>query len=165
MPLHLVHGFKWPRYNIIAHVLDNGLEAASPDWTMSTRTSEALKANFRLLWPNIMDDLPSLSFLEQYDPTAKLNLDRTGDFAFVVDRAKQCGLTVDFDTLEEIGLQTKGQVPGALGALRDHLVIGSEIRWWVVYHGKEEKNNVAGANEDEIDEEEQDTKGKEKTEF
>lgn len=158
MPLYLVHGFKWRRVPIVIHVITDGLETASPDWIMSSRTSDALATNFRKRWPRLMAELPDLRFVEQYDPAATIRLDHKSDFAFVADQVKECGLSVDAAT---IAAPEEGEDSGALGALRDVLSKGAEIGWWIVYNGDAEREDL-GNGDDEEDEDEDEGEGEHK---
>lgn len=54
MPLYPIHGFKWDRVSIIKHINYNHVHCASPSWIMLDRSSSALLANFRKLWPELM---------------------------------------------------------------------------------------------------------------
>lgn len=116
---------------------------------MSATTSEALRANFRKLWPGVMEQLPNLQFVEQYDPSLDLDLDIASDFAFVADQVRDCGLSVDAATVS--ALLEEGGNEGALGTLRNHLAKGAKIGWWVVYNGDAERLDV-GKDDDGDDE-------------
>lgn len=159
MPLYLVHGFKWPRYDILVHVLSNGLEAATPDWTMSNRTSDELLAYFCITWPNIMEELPDLRFFEQYEPSENTEVDSMDNFAFVADRVQECGLSVKFATLASIAAHSHTNGAGALGELRDHLAKEADIGWWVVYNADEKREYIAGGNAAGNNDEEQAVEG------
>lgn len=154
MPLYLVHGFKWPRTPILLHIIHNGLEAASPDWTMSPITSEALTTSFRKLWPRIMAELPNLRFVEQYDPVATRRVERNSDFAFVADQVKEYGLSIDAATLTDVAAPGEAEASGALGALRDVLSKGAEIGWWIVYNGDADRQDLGNGDGEEEEEEE-----------
>ena len=154
MPLFLVHGFKWPRYDILVHVLNNGLEKATADWTMTFRTSDALLAHFCMTWPDIMDELPKLRFFEHYEPSASRE-ESMDDFAFVVDRVQECPPTLGFTTLASIAAQTQSDGDVALGKLRDNLAKEADIDWWVVYNAGEKRDYVEGGYADDKSEEEQ----------
>lgn len=131
------------------HVIHNGVETASPDWIMSSRTSEALATSFRKCWPRLMTELPDLRFVEQYDPAATSRLVRKSDFAFVADQVKECGLSIDAATLTRIRAPEEAGDSGALGALRDVLSKGAEIGWWIVYNGDAEREDLGTEDEDE----------------
>lgn len=163
MPLYLVHGFKWPRHPIVMHVINNSLEAASPDWIMSPRTSDALLTHFRTRWPRLMAQLPDLRFMEQYDPATTQPSDHRSDFAFVADRVQECGLSVDATTLTRLAQDTEDA--GALGALRDELAKDATVGWWVVFNGDVEREDMGDEEEGGAgggEEEEEEGKGEEK---
>lgn len=142
------------------HVLKNGLEAATPDWIMSSATSEALTTNFRKRWPRLMAKLPNLRFFEQHDPVATARLERHSDFAFVADEVKEYdGLSIDAATLTRIAAPEEGKDLGAFEALRDILSKGAEIGWWIVYNGDTERDDLgSGDDEEEKEGEEEDKK-------
>ena len=136
------------------HVLKNGLEAASPDWIMSSATSEALTTNFRKRWPRLMAKLPNLRFFEQHDPVATARLERHSDFAFVADEVKELdGLSIDAAALTRIAAPEEGKDLGALEALRDILSKGAEIGWWIVYNGDTERDDLGSEDDEEEGEE------------
>ncbi|MCJ1461760.1 hypothetical protein MMC07_000359 [Pseudocyphellaria aurata] len=149
MPLYLVHGFKWPRVPIVMHVISNGLEAASPGWIMSSRTSEVLVTDFRKRWPRLMAELPELHFVEQYDPVANVRAETQSDFAFVADQVKECGLSVDAAMLTRIAAPKKTEDSGALAGLRDVLAKEAEIGWWIVYNGDAEREDLGSGDDEE----------------
>lgn len=165
MPLYLVHGFKWPRVPIVMHVLNNCLEAASPDWIMSPRTSEALVTSFRKRWPRLMAKLPDLRFMEQYDSAATQPSNHASDFAFVADQVKECGLSIDATTLTCIAAPKETEDAGALGALRDILSKDAVVGWWIVYNGDAEREDLGSGDDEEEEEgeeeEEEDGEGEE----
>lgn len=138
------------------HVIGNGVETASPDWIMSSRTSEALATSLRKCWPRLMAELPDLRFMEQYDPAATKRLERNSDFAFVTDQVKECGLSIDAATLTGIRAPDEAGNSGALGALRDVLSKGAEIGWWIIYNGDAEREDLGTEDDDEEEEEEGD---------
>lgn len=135
------------------HVISNGLEAASPGWIMSSRTSEVLVTDFRKRWPRLMAELPELHFVEQYDPAATIRVETRSDFAFVADQVKECGLSIDAAMLTRIAAPKEAEDPGALGGLRDMLSKDAEIGWWIVYNGDTEREDL-GSGDDEEEEEE-----------
>lgn len=143
------------------HVLQNGLETASPDWIMSSRTSETLATNFRKRWPRLMAELPNLCFMEQYDPAATVRSGHKFDFAFVADQVKECGLSIDAAALTRMGAPDEADDSGALGALRDNLSKGAEIGWWIVYNGDVEREDL-GSGDDEAEKGEDEGEDKEK---
>lgn len=159
MPLYLVHGFKWDRLPIVMHVINNSLDAASPDWIMSPRTSEALVTHFRKRWPRLMAKLPDLRFMEQFDSAATQPSDHQSDFAFVADQVKECGLSIDATTLTRIAAPKETEDAGALGALRDVLSKDAVVGWWIVYNGDAEREDLGSGHDEEEEEEEEEGAG------
>lgn len=100
---------------------------------MPDRSSSALLASFRKLWPDIMTRLPNLYLFEEYDPSAE---DRSLlDWAFVADEVVTLNaLNVDLNSLPAANL-TNEAVKGTLEALRDKLAEGERIQWFTVYNG------------------------------
>lgn len=133
MPLYLIHGFKWDRISIIKHINYNHVSRASPSWIMPDRSSSALLASFRKLWPDIMTRLRHLYLFEEFDPSAE---DQSLlDWAFVADEVVTLNaLSVDLNSLPATNL-TNGAVKGTLEALRDKLAEGEKIQWFIVYNG------------------------------
>lgn len=100
---------------------------------MPDRSSSALLASFRKLWPNIMTRLPNLYLFEEYDPSAE---DQSLlDWAFVADEVVTLNaLNVDMNSLPAANL-TNEAVKGTLEAMRGKLAEGERIQWFIVYNG------------------------------
>ncbi len=137
MPIYLVHGFRWPRKAIRIHIILNNVEDAAPEWLMSPSTTTALVANFRTIYPNLMPSLPSLRFVEQYNPADTSANATSQPFAFVTDRVERSELSIDVGEVMTQGVGAAGW--DALADLRDQLAPGEKIGWFVVYNGDEER--------------------------
>lgn len=100
---------------------------------MPDRSSSALLASFRKLWPNIMTRLPNLYLFEEYDPSPE---DQSLlDWAFVADEVVTLNaLNVDLNSLPAANL-TNEAVKGTLEALSDKLAEGERFQWFIVYKG------------------------------
>ena len=138
MPVYLLHGFRWSRKDIRIRVVLSNIDDASPDWLQGPRSSGALIANFRKEWPEIMDSLPNLRFIEQYDPLDdRPQAMGSQPFVYVADKVEVCGLSLDAS--EAMGRGVGTEAWGALAELRDILAAGAKVGWWVVYNGDEER--------------------------
>ena len=69
MPTYLVHGFRWPRNLVRIHIILKNLDDAAAEWLVAPRTTLALLKNFKELYPECMQYLGKLRFVEQYDPS------------------------------------------------------------------------------------------------
>ena len=136
MTIYLVHGFRWPRKKIRVHVILNNIDDAAPDYVMSSGTPDALTANFRHLFPETMNALPDLQFVEQYDPTNDAANATLQPYAFVVDKVEQGHLNINVETV--MGQGVSAAKWDALADLRDQIAPGEKIGWWVVYNGDAE---------------------------
>lgn len=129
MPLYPIHGFKWDRVSIIKHINYNHVHCASPSWIILDRSSSALLANFRKLWPELTTRLPNLYLFDEYDPSAE---DQSLlDWAFVADEVVTLNaLSVDLNSLPAANL-TNEAVRGTLEALPDKVAEGEKIQWFI----------------------------------
>lgn len=134
MPVYIVHGFRWPRTAIRIHIILNNIDDAAAEYIVSPLTSAALLDNFHQLYPEVMSSLPTLRFIEQYDPEVTTGCS-SQPFAFVADKVELCELSLDIGEVMGQGVATEGW--GALMEMRDHLAPGEKIGWWVVYNGDE----------------------------
>lgn len=96
---------------------------------MLDRSSSALLANFRKLWPELMTRLPNLYLFDEYDPSAE---DQSLlDWAFVADEVVTLNaLSVDLNSLPAANL-TNEAVKGTVEALPDKMAEGEEIQWFI----------------------------------
>ncbi|KAF2495548.1 hypothetical protein BU16DRAFT_392733 [Lophium mytilinum] len=135
MPTYLCHGFRWPRPLIRIHIILQNLDDAAAEWLMAPATTATLTQNFHTLYPELMASLPSLRFIEQYDPadtTAK-----SQPFAYVCDQVHEVQLGVDIDEVRGRGVANEAW--GALVDLRDKIAPGEKVAWFVVVNGDVER--------------------------
>ena len=135
MPTYLLHGFRWPRAAIRIHIILQDLDDCAADWIVAPASAAALTANFHTLHPNLFAHLPTLRFLEQYDPTDRATISQP--HAYVADVVEEVRLDVDIDEVRGRG------VPGpqwtAMMELRDRLAPGEKVGWYIVVCGDEER--------------------------
>lgn len=137
MPVYLVHGFRWPRSAIRRHVILNNIDDAAPEYIVSPKASAALLESFHELYPDIMNTLPKLRFVEQYDPHDVSDSALSQPHAFVADKVELCHLSLDVTDTMEKGVGQKGW--DALWDLREQLAPGQKLGWWIVYNGDESR--------------------------
>jgi hypothetical protein len=135
MPTWLVHGFKWPRPLVRIHIILQNLDDAAAEWLLAPPTKAALIENFTSLYPDIMVHLPSLTFVEQYDPEDLTT--KSQPYAFVCDQVHEVQLSVDIDDVRGKGVANEAW--GALVDLRDKLAPGEKVGWFVVVNGDVER--------------------------
>ena len=135
MPVYLVHGFRWPRSAVRIHIILNNLDDAAAEYIVSPGTSAALIDNFHTLYPDVMSSLPTLRFIEQYDPEDTVCSSQP--FAFVADKVEVCQLSLDIGEVMGQGVATEGWE--ALMELRDILAPQEKVGWWIVYNGDEQR--------------------------
>ena len=137
MPIFLVHGFKWPRVGpshstIRPWIILNNVDDAAPDYLMQETTPAALKASFQRKFPEIMQHLPELHFVEQYDPD---NPTIFQPFAFVADKVITGDLSINVREAQ-CQLVISPAEWEAFADLKDNLAgEDAEIGWYVVYNG------------------------------
>ncbi|KAI9811088.1 MAG: hypothetical protein M1827_005670 [Pycnora praestabilis] len=137
MPVYLLHGFRWPRRDIRVYIVINNVDDASAEWIIAPLTSAALFESFTENYPGIMDSLPHLKFVEQFDEKDESPAAASQPFAFVADKVRVCGLSCDVDAVRGEGIDPEAW--GALIELRDKLAPGEKVGWFVVYNGDEER--------------------------
>ena len=135
MPVYLIHGFRWPRSAVRVHIILNNIDDAAAEYIVSPATSAALLDNFHTLYPELMSSLPTLRFIEQYDPDDIVCSSQP--FAFVADKVEVCQLSLDIGEVMGQGVAAEGW--GALMELRDILAPQEKIGWWIVYNGDEQR--------------------------
>lgn len=135
MPTWLVHGFRWPRAAIRIHIIVHNLEDAAPEWLMAPGSTTSLIENFHTLFPEPMASLPSLRFIEQYDPDDLTTKDQP--YAYVCDQAHEVQLGVDVDDVRGKGVPS--ETWSALADLRDKLAAEQKVGWFVVVNGDVER--------------------------
>ncbi|OCK83764.1 hypothetical protein K432DRAFT_401758 [Lepidopterella palustris CBS 459.81] len=135
MPTYLVHGFRWPRPLIRIHIILQNLDDAAAEWLMAPATYATLFENFETLYPELMTSLPSLRFIEQYDPNDTTS--KSQPYAYVCDQVHEVSLGVDVDEVRGKGLANDAW--GALVELRDKIAPGEKVAWFVVVNGDIER--------------------------
>lgn len=135
MPTYLLHGFRWPRPLIRIHVVLQNLDDAAAEWLMAPATASTLHANFASLYPDLMPSLPSLRFIEQYDPSDDST--KSQPYAYVCDQVHEVSLGVDVDDVRGKGVANEAW--GALVELRDNIAPGEKVAWFVVVNGDVER--------------------------
>ncbi|KAH7118942.1 hypothetical protein B0J11DRAFT_81080 [Dendryphion nanum] len=135
MPTWLVHGFRWPRGLLRIHIILQNIDDAAAEWTMGPKTSASLLENFHQLYPEIMENLPSLRFIEQYDPEDLETKDHP--YAYVCDQVHEVKLGLDVDEVRGKGVGNEAW--SALVDLRDKLAPGEKTGWYVVVNGDVER--------------------------
>ncbi|KAF2149748.1 hypothetical protein K461DRAFT_280968 [Myriangium duriaei CBS 260.36] len=152
MPVYLLHGFKWPRPLIRIHIILQNLDDAAAEWLIAPVTTEVMTENFWELYPTAMEHLPSLRFIEQYDPTDESMDAGSQPYAYVADVVHEIKLGLDVDEIRGRGVSNEQW--GALLELRDKLAPDEKVGWFVVVCGDTER--VAPPDREEDTEEEYD---------
>lgn len=98
---------------------------------MAPATVCSLTSNLRTLYPSIMTGLPSLRFIEQYDPSNLTSTDQP--YAYVCDQVHEVSLSCNVEDVKGNGVGDASW--NALAELRDKLAPGTEVGWFVVVNG------------------------------
>jgi len=104
---------------------------------MAPPTSRALLQNLTELYPTVMPSLPSLRFVEQYDPTDESVEAKSQPYAYVADKVHEVRLGEDVS--EMMGRGIKPEAWDAMVELRDKLAPKERLSWFVVVCGDVER--------------------------
>lgn len=137
MPTYLLHGFRWPRSLIRVHVVLQNLDDAAPEWLVAPDTTLALLRNFHSLYPECMEHLPRLRFVEQFDPNDTSAAGVTQPFAYVADLVEEIKLGVEIDEVRGRGLGNEQWA--AVMELRDKIAPEEKVGWYIVVCGDEDR--------------------------
>ena len=137
MPTYLVHGFRWPRALIRVHVALLNLDDAAPEWLVAPKSTLALLKNFSQLYPECMEHLNRLRFVEQFDPNDQSSNAVSQPFAYVADMVEEVKLGVEIDEVRGRGLNNEQW--NAIMELRDQLAPEEKVGWYIVVCGDEER--------------------------
>ncbi|KAK5137994.1 hypothetical protein LTR08_005791 [Meristemomyces frigidus] len=137
MPTYLLHGFRWPRPLIRIHIILQNLDDAAAEWLVAPDTTRTLLRNLNELFPEAMEYLGRLRFIEQYDPSDLSAGAASQPYAYVADRCEEVKLSVAVNDVVNRGINNE-QWAGMM-ELRDKLAPEEEVGWYVVVCGDEER--------------------------
>lgn len=137
MPVYLLHGFRWPRPLVRIHIILQNLDDAAAEWLVAPRTTLAMLKNFNQLYPQAMEHLAKLRFVEQYDPNDTSADAASQPYAYVADIVHEVKLGVDVDEVRGQGVGNEQWA--AMMELRDKLAPEEKVGWYVVVCGDEER--------------------------
>ena len=137
MPVYLLHGFRWPRPLIRIHIILQNLDDAAAEWLINPQTALALHKNFNQLYPDCMEHLHSLRFIEQYHPSDERNTSGSQPYAYVADMVEEVKLGVEIDEVRGRGVGNEQWA--SMMELRDRLAPEEKVAWYVVVCGDEER--------------------------
>lgn len=137
MPVYLLHGFRWPRPLIRIHIVLHNLEDAAAEWLVAPATSHSLRENLNELYPDCMEHLPHLRFVEQYDPSDTSASAKSQPYAYVADVCQEIRLGIDVDEVRGKGVPNNQWA--MIMDLRDKLAPGESVAWFVVVCGDEDR--------------------------
>lgn len=137
MPTYICHAFRWPRPLIRIHIILQNLDDAAAEWLIAPQTSATMIHNFKTIYPEIMPALPSLRFLEQYDPSDESVESKSQPYAYVCDVVHEVKLGTEFDEVRGKGVNNDAWT--AMMDLRDKLAPGEKVSWFVVVCGDVER--------------------------
>ncbi|KAK3703068.1 hypothetical protein LTR37_014679 [Vermiconidia calcicola] len=137
MPTYLLHGFRWPRPLVRVHIILQNIDDAAAEWLVAPKTTLALLKNFNQLYPECMEYLPRLRFVEQYDPNDNSASATSQPYAYVADMVEEVKLGVEIDDVRGRGLNNEQWT--AIMELRDKLAPDEKVGWYIVVCGDEER--------------------------
>lgn len=145
MPTYLLHGFRWPRPLVRIHIILQNLDDAAAEWLVAPNTTLALLKNFNQLYPECMEHLHRLRFVEQYDPNDTSASASSQPYAYVADMVEEVKLGVEIDEVRGRGLNNDQWT--AIMELRDKLAPEEKVGWYIVVCGDEERLAPADGSE------------------
>lgn len=141
----MLHGFRWPRAGftgIRVYIVLHNLEEAAAEYIQQPLTTELLSESFQKTQTDLVQRLPELSFIEQYDPADETSGTVSQDFAYIGARVMEipdsCRGDGGGQNIEDVAEQGSGLTEDetkALEELRDRLAPGEKIGWYLVYNG------------------------------
>lgn len=137
MPTYLLHGFRWPRGAIRIHIILQNLDDAAAEWLVAPATTSTMLSNFQEIYPECMEHLPDLRFVEQYDPNDTSPGAGSQPYAYVADVCEEIKLGVDIDEIRGRGVPNDQWA--AIMELRDKLAQSEKVAWYVVVCGDEDR--------------------------
>ena len=137
MPVYFIHGFRWPRALIRIHIILHNLEDSAAEWLVAPGTTAEMLDNFNQLYPDSMEHLKHLRFVEQYDPDDTAAGSGSQPYAYVADVVEEVKLGVDVDEIRGKGVPNDQWA--AIMELRDQLAPEEKVAWYIVVCGDEER--------------------------
>lgn len=113
------------------------MDDAAPEWLVAPGTTLALLKNFNDLYPECMQYLNRLRFIEQHDPNDTSASGVSQPYAYVADMAEEIKLGVEIDEVRGRGLNSDQWA--AIMDLRDKLAPDEKVGWYVVVCGDEDR--------------------------
>ncbi|KAJ5162709.1 AP complex mu/sigma subunit [Penicillium coprophilum] len=147
MPVYMLHGFRWPRAGftgIRVYIVLHNLEEAAAEYIQQPLTTELLAESFHKTQADLVNRLPELSFIEQYDPADESSGTVSQDYAYISTRVLEIpedgsGGGENLENCVEKGSGLTDDQMAALEQLRDRLAPGEKIGWYLVYNGDPER--------------------------
>lgn len=137
MPTYLLHGFRWPRQLIRIHIILQNLEDSAAEWLMAPNTTLELLKNFNDLYPDCMEHLNQLRFIEQHDPSDLSAAAASQPYAYVADTVEEIKLGVEVEEIRGRGVNNDQWT--AMMELRDKLAPDEKVGWFIVVCGDVER--------------------------
>lgn len=137
MPTYLLHGFRWPRPLIRIHIILQNLEDSAAEWLMAPKTTLELLQNFNSLYPDCMEHLHQLRFIEQHDPSDLSAAAASQPYAYVADTVEEIKLGVEVEEVRGRGVNNDQWT--AMMELRDKLAPDEKVGWFIVVCGDVER--------------------------
>lgn len=137
MPVYFIHGFRWPRALIRIHIILHNLEDSAAEWLVAPGTTREMLDNFNQLYPESMEHLQRLRFVEQYDPNDTSAGSGSQPYAYVADVVEEVKLGVDIDEIRGKGVPSDQWA--SIMELRDQLAPEEKVAWYIVVCGDEER--------------------------
>ncbi|RMX91348.1 hypothetical protein D0868_14043, partial [Hortaea werneckii] len=119
------------------HIILQNLDDAAAEWLVAPETTRTILDNFNELYPESMQHLERLRFVEQYDPSDLSAAAASQPYAYVADVCEEVKLSVPINEVTQRGVPNEQWI--ALMELKDKIAPEEEVGWFIVVCGDEER--------------------------
>ncbi|RAL17067.1 AorFlbE [Aspergillus homomorphus CBS 101889] len=149
MPVYMLYGFRWPRAGftgIRVYIVLHNLEDATAEYIQQPVATELLLESFQKTDSSIVERLPDLRFIEQYDPEDTSDAAVSKPFAYVAAKVisiPEAGVPCSETSWTPEDLFNKSPLEPAaeeaITEMRDKYAAGERIGWYIIYNGDPER--------------------------
>ncbi|KAL8988168.1 MAG: hypothetical protein Q9177_002713, partial [Variospora cf. flavescens] len=123
----------WSRCNVRIHTIIQEVDDAAPNNLMSGDSEWAMRENFRKLYPDAMEHLPHLRFIEPLNPNTEKFAYPAEPYVFICDVVVRSEDYIDISKEMAKGI-TQAEWD-AMAELRDAIAKDEGIGWYAVHNG------------------------------
>ncbi|KAL8645777.1 MAG: hypothetical protein Q9210_006522, partial [Variospora velana] len=130
---HDMERFKWSRCDVRIHTIIQEVDDAAPNNLMSGDSEWAMRENFSKLYPDAMEHLPHLRFIEPLNPNTEKFAYPAEPYVFICDVVVRSEDYIDITKEMAKGI-TQAEWD-AMAELRDAIAKDEGIGWYAVHNG------------------------------